>query len=507
MTAVNYSEGSGQLGVPSPLSAEEMRQDQASRRWRGLWRIHFYSGIFAIPFILLMSITGLAILYDQPLKDATWSDLRTVAAGTETAPFAAQEQAVEVAYPGVAVQSMTVPRDAATATQFGLEDGRTAYVNPYTGVVLGRNNPSDSVWGVLRRLHGQLNNDWSVKLPAVAALWDHGAVMRSYVVGDMVLEVFGCWALVLVASGLYLWWPRRSRSRGTNGRSLFGVRLKKAGRARWRDLHAVPGVAVLALILITLVSGMPWSSYWGSNFTSLANKISPNVWTDAPASTPVTRGDLDRNGNTIHWNTGDVAVPASLGLPDDGSVPRPISLDDVVKIGAEEGMKPGYTVYFPSNSTDDVGNPVYGSYDLSNSWPRKTGEARDVFLDQFTGKTLGEMNAYGYGKVSYAADTTVSFHMGTQWGLVNRIFMTALCGVAIWSCISASVMYLKRRRPGTVGLPRRPASVKLGMGLVVITVAVAIVYPLWGATALVILAVDRYAIRKVGRLRRIFGQR
>ena len=52
--------------------------DRASQRWRSLWRIHFYSGIFAIPFILLMSVTGLAILYDQPIKDVVWKDLRTV---------------------------------------------------------------------------------------------------------------------------------------------------------------------------------------------------------------------------------------------------------------------------------------------------------------------------------------------------------------------------------------------------------------------------------------------
>jgi uncharacterized iron-regulated membrane protein len=184
-----------------------------------------------------------------------------------------------------------------------------------------------------------------------------------------------------------------------------------------------------------------------------------------------------------------------------------VSLDDVVRIGADEKMKPGYTVFFPSNSKDDAGNPLYGSFDLSNSWPRKTGEARDVFIDQFTGTKLDEMNTYGYGSVSYAADTMVSVHMGTQWGLIDRIFMTMLCIVAIWSCLTALVMYTKRRRPGTAGLPRRPAQVHLGKGLFVIAVLVGIVYPLWGATAIVILGLDRFVIRKVPRLRAAFGQR
>ena len=53
-------------------------------------------------------------------------------------------------------------------------------------------------------------------------------------------------------------------------------------------------------------------------------------------------------------------------------------------------MKQGYTVYFPANSEDEAGNPVYGSFYLTNSWPRKTGEARDLFLDQFTGEQVAE---------------------------------------------------------------------------------------------------------------------
>ena len=42
--------------------------------------------------------------------------------------------------------------------------------------------------------------------------------------------------------------------------------------------------------------------------------------------------------------------------------------------------------------------------------------------------------------------------MGTQFGLFTRILMTLLCVLAIWSVISALVMFWKRRRPGTAGL-------------------------------------------------------
>ena len=195
MTAVAFTDGS-QFDESSTNSGKaEAEYDRSSQRWRSLWRIHFYSGIFAIPFILLMSVTGLAILYDQPIKDVVWKDLRTVTvpatamngAAPTVVSYTDQEKAVETAYPKASVVSLTVPRNATTATQFGLDNGHVAYVNQYTGAVLGENNPNGGFMGVFRRLHGQLNNTWKVSLPTVSALWDGGAIMRPYVIGDHAL--------------------------------------------------------------------------------------------------------------------------------------------------------------------------------------------------------------------------------------------------------------------------------------------------------------------------------
>jgi uncharacterized iron-regulated membrane protein len=511
MTAATYSDGSSSRPIVGPAIHDPA--DRASRRWRSLWRIHFYAGMFAMPFIVFMALTGLVILYAQPIQDLTQRDVRTVTDRGSWVSFADQEQAVEDAFPRDPVTSMTMPADGHHATVFAIDDGskagRQVFVDPYSGDVLGSAGSSGGVVGLANRLHGFANNDSvAVPLPTVSAIWDGDAVWRDYVVGDLVLEVLGVWTLVLVFSGLYLWWPRRSRSRtGSPLRRAFGLRLATKGRARWRDLHGLSGVLLLAVMLLTLVSGMAWSTYWGPNFTALANEISPNQWTDAPASSVGTTGDLDRLGNKIPWNTGDIPVPASYATKPDGSLPAPISLDDVVTIAAREDMKPGYTVNFPTNSEDEAGNPVYGSFAVSNSWPRATGEARDLFLDQFSGATLVEQDVYGYGSVSRGVDTLVSTHMGTQLGIFSRILMTALCVLALWSVVSAAVMYWKRRRSGTFGLPRRPVDVRLAKRLGLFAGILAIAFPEWGITALAVLAFDRYVIRRFRPLRVAFGQR
>lgn len=489
----------------------EREQAAASKRWRNLWRVHFYAGAIAAPFLVLFAITGLVILYTQPIQDGFQKDLRRVdVVDASPVSFDALARAVEAALPDDKIVAMTPPRDAGSSTVFGLESGQSAYANPYTGEYLGTSDSQMTVVRWANTLHGHLNNDAvTVLLPTVSALWDGEKVMREYVVGDLILELAGTWLVVLALTGLYLFWPRKSREAksASNGRKMWSFRLSKKGRARWRDLHALPGAVLFIMLLFVAASGMPWSTYWGSNFGALANEISPNTWTDAPASPIGKKGDLDRLGNQINWNTGDIPIPASYTPPASDEVPSPLSLDSVVAIAKEEGMKPNYTINFPSNSEDDAGNALYGSFTLSNSWPRKTGEAKDVFIDQFSGKTLGQQNVYGYGSVSYAADTTVSVHMGTQWGIVSRILMTLTCVLTIWSVVSAAVMYGKRRRKGTLGLPRRPAQVNLGRGLVAIAVVLGIVYPLWGASAIVILAFDKFVIQRNSRLRPAFGQR
>ena len=120
-----------------------------------------------------------------------------------------------------------MPKDDTHSTEFDLDSGQAVFVNPYTLKVLGTTDPGGGIVGLANRLHGFLNNDTAtVRLPSFATLFDDGPMMREFVVGDMVLEVFTCWAMLLVVSGLFLWWPRKSRAQG--GRVKHGV-VKPAG--------------------------------------------------------------------------------------------------------------------------------------------------------------------------------------------------------------------------------------------------------------------------------------
>jgi len=495
----------------SVVAAGDAAADRASRRWRGVWRLHFYSGIFAAPVLVMFALTGLVILYTQPINDFLQHDLRVVSAQGQPRSYAAQERAVERGFPKAEISSVTVPRNESASTEFDLSDGRAVFVNPYTLKVLGTTDPNGGIVGLSNRLHGFFNNDSAtLELPAVAALFDGGPVMREYVVGDMLLEIFACWGIVLVVSGLYLWWPRKSRAQGGRVKNgVFVPRVKKEGRARWRDLHAIPGMFAAIGVLFVLVTGLFWSSYWADSYTAVSNSITPSHPVTQPDSTLAELGDVDRFQRAINWNAGSTPIPSSTAAAtatSEAELPARASLDTIVAAARAEHMKPGYTIAYPFDGTDDAGKATYGSFAIVNSWPRKTSEAKSVYVDQFSAKTLGVDEQYGAGGVGVATDTMVSTHMGTEFGVFSRILMTVLCLAVIWSVISAVVMYVKRRRTG-LGLPRRPVDVKLANGMLAIAVVLALVYPLWGVTAVVILLLDRFVVRKVPKLRATFGQR
>lgn len=509
---------------PSPVPTGHAAT--GSRRWRSIWRLHFYAGIVSAPVLAMLAVTGIVILYAQPLAEATNRDLMVVEANGTAISLDEQAGLVRAAFPGRTITSVTPPRDDTTSSAFGLSDGVVAYVDPYDAEVLGTRDPQGGLAAFSERLHGSFNNSTlTVPLPVLGGIFGDEPAFRDIAVGDLCVEVFASWAAVLAISGVYLWWPRK---RGVD-KALVVPRLSKRGRARWRDLHAIPGVAASSVLLLLVFSGLPWAGFWGANFGWAADRITPGTYEDAPLSTKAKLGDVDRFGNHINWVFRDLEVPASAtdahanhagagatpthahveGMDMSGveEVPERLSLESVHAAALEEGLLAGYTIMLPENSIGVDGSVIYGAYSASNAWPGRSQDARTVFFDQFTGATLGGVDLYGYGAIQRTVDYTVSTHMGTQFGLVNRIAMTTACLAVLWLTISAVVMYSKRRRTGTLGLPRRPRDVRLANGLLAIFAALAVVFPLWGVSALAVLTIDRFVIRRVGRLRVLFGQR
>ena len=143
------------------------------------------------------------------------------------------------------------------------------------------------------------------------------------------------------------------------------------------------------------------------------------------------------------------------------------------------------------------GEPVYGSYTVVNHWPQKLSEQRTLYLNQFTGQTITNSRAAQDGALSRLSSWSVDMHMGNQYGLLTRTLCDPGVPRPAHHDHHGVIMWWKRRPTGSSGLPGR-ASDKSGVGtprraavaVGVIGTVLAVVYPAFGVTLLLVIGAE-----------------
>ena len=116
------------------------------------------------------------------------------------------------------------------------------FVDPHNARVLGTLTAAEWLPGITRALHG----GWPLGKP-----------------GSWLLELGDGWAIVMILTGWYLWWPR-----GRSLRAALWPRWQSGPRLLVRDLHACVAVLFSAVFLFFLVSALPWTAFWGGEILS-----------------------------------------------------------------------------------------------------------------------------------------------------------------------------------------------------------------------------------------------
>ena len=171
------------------------------------WRWHFYAGLFVIPFMILLSLTGIVYLFKPQLDQLMYPELLSVQPAAT--PLSADQQLARLqqALPQAEVSQYLPPATAESSAQFVAQlDGRKTnlFLDPYSGALLGQQDAANNLQALARALHGEL---------------------LIGTVGDRLIELASGWGVVLVVSGLYLWWPR-----GQGGAGVLWPRLNARGR-------------------------------------------------------------------------------------------------------------------------------------------------------------------------------------------------------------------------------------------------------------------------------------
>lgn len=440
------------------------------------WRWHFYAGLFVAPFMVLLALTGIIYLFKPQLDPLMYSDLMTVPAGHHSLSADELLQRTKAAYPQGQISQYLPAVNAERSAQFVVnQSGRelNVFINPYTGTLLGEQDAKDNLQAIARALHGEL---------------------MIGTVGDRLVELAAGWGIVLVVSGMYLWWPRGKSSAG-----VLWPRLQSRGRLFWRDLHAVIGFWGGALLLVMLLSGMTWTGVWGKQFAQVWNTFPAKMWTDVPTSDKEARELNSATRQTVPWALENTPMPVSsahaehAGHNTTASAPAApqVSLQQVVDIATQSNVVPGYSITLPTTA-DGVFTIAVFADDPRND--------ATLHVDQYNAKVLADVRWQDYGNVARATELGVMLHEGKMFGPANQIIVLLICLMILLSAVSGVVMWWKRRPQGSFGVPPLRHDLPKWKTAIVIMIGLGVAFPLVGVSLLAVWVLDWGVLSRFSRL-------
>ncbi|QVY61809.1 PepSY-associated TM helix domain-containing protein [Cytobacillus gottheilii] len=448
-------------------TSSSKKQTDASL-YRSVWRWHFYAGIIIAPFLVILAVTGSIYLFAPQIEQAMYKDYYVVEEQGDKLPATEQLASVSAAYPNGLITAYR-PGEGETrsseATVSMNDETYTAFINPYTGELVGSLNNEDRIMDKIEEFHGEL---------------------MAGTIGDRVVELVACWAVVLIVTGFFLWAPRKKT--GLLG-TLF-IRFNKGKKIFRRDLHAVPAVWISAGMLFLIMTGLPWSGFWGTNFQTIVTNTGtgypPSVWVGSgPESIVKTKDIAD-----VPWAAENLEVPQS-----DIQDYVPVSIDEVVSIANREGLHPSYTISIP--------NTKEGVYTLS-AFPPKAKDELTMHIDQYSGAVLTDYRYDNYGFMGKVIAIGITLHKGTEFGLINQLISLFICLGIILIVLSGLYLWLKRKPKKEMGAPKAPKIFNKKLFLFTL-IGLGIIFPLVGLSLVIVWLLDLLVIQRIPAIKRFLN--
>ena len=209
-----------------------------------LLQLHRWTGLTVGLVVLMLAFTGAVNSFRPALEPVVARELLTVPTCSERVPLDELAERARAAHPGGQLDYIRVTAGEPGALRMPAARVRFAdpqddvYLDPCTGRVLGERPRYGGFFARVEQLH--------------ILRYAENGVVRS-ITGVCAIA----FAIVLVAGGIALWWPRR-------GGVLRSLRTRPGlkGRARLMDLHKTAGLYASAVLLMLVATGLPLSFEW-----------------------------------------------------------------------------------------------------------------------------------------------------------------------------------------------------------------------------------------------------
>lgn len=459
--------------------AEVKAEEQGRRLYRAIWRWHFYAGVFCIPFVIWLSITGSIYLFKPQIDrwlDRPYDNLHIEGARATPEQMA---RAAVAAVPHSSLHFYELPRDPNGAARVIVGIGKDefrVYVHPVTRQILYIISEDHRPTTLLAHLHGQL----------LVGRW-----------GSYLIELAASWAIVLLLSGIYLWWPRQTEKLA----GVLWVRLNKGRRTFWRDLHAVAGVSVSALALFLIFTGLPWANGWGGYFKAIRRVTGTapvhQAWTTGRASELEAR--VAMNNNSLDAEAG---MPDMPGMDHGGTSMRQLSADAYSAFDRLVPLASTLGLAYPIQIVP-AKNPG-GMWTIKSDSQNRTLR-HEVETDPQTGAVVGRLNFNQTMMLDQIVGVGIAIHEGQLFGIINQLLGVVTALGLLTLCVSAVSMWWRRRHAGVLGAPVPMQRPRWSFALIAAVLALCLYLPELCISIVLTYLAEKFILSRIPSTRRWLG--
>ncbi|HEY1802910.1 MAG TPA: PepSY domain-containing protein [Terracidiphilus sp.] len=455
------------------MASSAISTDKGSRGLdhRTVWRWHFYAGLLCIPFVLWLSVTGTIYLFKPQIEaflDRPYDHLTI----TQAASLNAQVQAAVHAVPGSVLDQYQLPRNANASAQILVDRGTQqfrVYVHPQTLQVLKIDNEDRRLEKMVFHLHGEL----------LMGKWGSG-----------IIELAGSWAVVMIVSGIFLWWPRDAKGLG----GVLYPRLRAGGRTFWKDIHSVTGMWISVLVLFQLFTGLPWAKSW-SAYLSAARHLSGEGSVKQDWLVSSSAEQAARAARSSAMSGMDMGNMPGMGHAEhDSHRSHSSALIDYAPIDKIAATVAPLNLAYPVL----IAPPIrFGGNWTAKSDAQDRPLRVDLVLDPKTGVILQRKDFSSKPWLDRVIGTGIAAHEGQLFGPLNQILSLVMVAGLVTLSISGLVMWWHRRPEGVLGAPVTLRRVPFSAGLLAFIVAFGVYMPFLGGSMLIVFLTEKFLLRRL----------
>jgi uncharacterized iron-regulated membrane protein len=367
-----------------------------------LRNIHLYLGLVAGLVIAIVCITGAMLVFEKEWLELFYPGRYFVAPHTHRASLEEMKQSLLNKVPGAAIESIRLPSEERRTVEwsYAIETNEKkrkrkgtsypskkqnkfqAFINPYTAQVIEIYDYKNSFFSTVLSVHRRL---------------------LAGDTGKMITGISAILFLVILVTGLYLWWPGKKKKI----KNLLTVRWGAKWKRLNHDVHVVIGFYAALFLFVIAFTGLSFSFKWFNKGMYWITNSPPGKTAPAAVVTP----------SATHFCTLDTVYE---------NIRKRFPSYEYCLIKFPTIEKGFYTTtILPKKAVHDMASHL-------------------IFSDPVSGKTL-EVRKYEDRSPGHKMQSwMLPLHTGTSGGMAGRTIALLACIAGCTFPVTGTIMWLNR---------------------------------------------------------------